>query len=128
KVLLKYRLLLLKYRIVMPWRLTNLILLLEFIHSTLKKGDNNVEAKGFDFLAPTTRRNSMRFYWEEVQALEIRLVLALGMFSGHSGLRIKTFWFTDKLIKTGYSGSFRRRNSWPETNFEVIDAHIGHIT
>ncbi|GKG26182.1 hypothetical protein Tco_0399328, partial [Tanacetum coccineum] len=34
KVLLKYRLLLLKYRMVMPWRLTN--------------------------LAPTTRRNSMR--------------------------------------------------------------------
>ncbi|GJV58210.1 MOR1-like protein isoform X1 [Tanacetum coccineum] len=63
--------------------------------------DNNVEAKGFNFLAPTTHRNSMR---EEVQALERRLVLALRMFSGHSGLRIKTFWFTDKLIKTDAFG------------------------
>ncbi|GJR77378.1 protein MOR1 [Tanacetum coccineum] len=60
----------------------------------VEKCDNSVEAKGFDFLAPTTRRNfmhvlrAMQFYWEEVQVLERRLVLALGKFSGHFGLRI----------------------------------------
>ncbi|GKE16259.1 hypothetical protein Tco_1423836, partial [Tanacetum coccineum] len=84
-------------------------------------GDNNVEAKGFDFLAPTTRTNSMRFYWEEVQALEIRLVLALGMFSGHSDLRIN---FSKQVI----AESFKRRNSCQKQMFEMIDAHIGHIT
>ncbi|GKA51546.1 protein MOR1 [Tanacetum coccineum] len=60
----------------------------------VEKGDNSVEAKGFDFLAPTTRRNSMhvlramQFYLEEVHVLERRLVLALGKFSGHFGLWI----------------------------------------
>ncbi|GJW53444.1 protein MOR1 [Tanacetum coccineum] len=120
KVLLKYRLLLLKYRLVMPWRLTNLILLLEFIHSTLKKGFNHVEAKGFEFLAPTTRRNSMRV----LRAMQLKnpvlveaslgvgktsLVLALGKFFGHSGLWIK---LSEQVI----AEYFRRRNSWPKTN------------
>ncbi|GKE47210.1 leucine-rich repeat protein, partial [Tanacetum coccineum] len=62
------------------------------------KGFNHVEAKGFKFLAPTTRRNSMRV----LRAMQLKnpvlleaspgvgktsLVLALGKFSGHSGLR-----------------------------------------
>ncbi|GJS77914.1 hypothetical protein Tco_0727795 [Tanacetum coccineum] len=68
KVLQMYRLLLLKYLLVMAWRSTILILLLEFIHSTLKKGFNHVEAKGFEFLAPTTRRNSMRV----LQAMQLK--------------------------------------------------------
>ncbi|GKA79011.1 protein MOR1 isoform X1, partial [Tanacetum coccineum] len=68
KVLQKYRLLLLKYLLVMAWRSTILILLLEFIHSKLKKGFNHVEAKGFEFLAPTTRRNSMRV----LQAMQLK--------------------------------------------------------
>ncbi|GJV58208.1 hypothetical protein Tco_1459213 [Tanacetum coccineum] len=70
--------------------------------------DNNVEVKGFDFLAPTTRRNSMRFYWEEVQALKYS--------SSTSPWNVFwTFWFTDKDILV-IAESFRRRNSWPETN------------
>ncbi|GJW52538.1 protein MOR1 [Tanacetum coccineum] len=120
KVLQKYRLLLLKYLLVMAWRSKILILLLEFIHSTLKKGFNHVEAKGFEFLAPTTRRNSMRV----MQAMQLKkpvlleaspgvgktsLVLALGKFSGHSGLRIN---LSEQVI----AEYFRRRNSWPKTN------------
>ncbi|GJT66469.1 protein MOR1 [Tanacetum coccineum] len=118
KVLLKYRLLLLKYRMVMPWRLTNLILLLEFIHSTLKKGFNHVEAKGFEFLAPTTRRNSMRV----LRAMQLKNPVLLGGSPGvgktfrTSPWKVFWAWFTDKLIKTGYSGVFQKKNSWPETN------------
>ncbi|GKE02311.1 midasin isoform X1 [Tanacetum coccineum] len=72
----------------------------------MKKGFNHVEAKGFEFLAPTTRRNSMRV----LQAMQLKkpvlleaslgvgktsLVLALGKFSGHSGLRIN---FSEQVI------------------------------
>ncbi|GJR11583.1 hypothetical protein Tco_0794235 [Tanacetum coccineum] len=120
KVLQMYRLLLLKYLLVMAWRSTILILLLEFIHSTLKKGFNHVEARGFEFLAPTTRRNSMRV----LQAMQLKkpvlleaspcvgktsLVLALGKFSGHSGLQIN---FSEQVI----AEYFKRRISWPKTN------------
>ncbi|GJR11582.1 hypothetical protein Tco_0794234 [Tanacetum coccineum] len=120
KVLQMYRLLLLKYLLVMAWRSTILILLLKFVHSTLKKGFNHVEAKGFEFLAPTTRRNSMRV----LQAMQLKklvlleaspgvgktsLVLALGKFSRNSGLRIN---FSEQVI----AEYFKRRNSWPKTN------------
>ncbi|GJW52539.1 protein MOR1 [Tanacetum coccineum] len=80
----------------------------------------NTEAKGFEFLAPTTRRNSMRV----LRAMQLKnpllleaspgvgktsLVLALGKFSGHSGLRIN---LSEQVI----AEYFRRRNSWPKTN------------
>ncbi|GJZ77949.1 hypothetical protein Tco_0642621 [Tanacetum coccineum] len=35
-----------------------------------------------------------------------------------------TFWFTDKLIKTGYSGVFI---AGQKQMFEMIDADIGHL-
>ncbi|GKC77942.1 hypothetical protein Tco_1128716 [Tanacetum coccineum] len=77
KVLQKYRLLLLKYLLVMAWRSKILILLLEFIHSTLKKGFNHVEAKGFEFLAPTTSRNSMHV----LQAMQLKKPGTYSLFS-----------------------------------------------
>ncbi|GKA55724.1 hypothetical protein Tco_0754796 [Tanacetum coccineum] len=86
----------------------------------IPSGFNHVEAKGFEFLAPTTRRNSMRV----LQAMQLKkpvlleaspcvgktsLVLALGKFSGHSGLQIN---FSEQVI----AEYLKRRNSWPKTN------------
>ncbi|GKA81188.1 reverse transcriptase domain-containing protein [Tanacetum coccineum] len=125
KVLLKYRLLLLKYHLVMAWTLTILILLSEFIHSTLKKinclvvqllflSDNNVEAKAFDFLAPTTRRNSMRV----LRAMQLKKTVLLGGSPG-VGKTFRTSPWKVFFIKTGYSGVFQKKKM-----FEMIDAHI----
>ncbi|PWA97505.1 hypothetical protein CTI12_AA028730 [Artemisia annua] len=78
----------------------------------IEKGDNHVEAKGFEFLAPTTRRNSMRV----LRAMQLKkpvllegspgvgktsLVLALGKFSGHSVVRINLSEQTDMMDLLG---------------------------
>nr|GEU87507.1 midasin isoform X1 [Tanacetum cinerariifolium] len=78
----------------------------------IEKGENHVEAKGFEFLAPTTRRNSMRV----LRAMQLKkpvllegspgvgktsLVLALGKFSGHSVVRINLSEQTDMMDLLG---------------------------
>nr|XP_043616411.1 midasin-like [Erigeron canadensis] len=72
----------------------------------IEKGNRRLEAEGFDFLAPTTRRNSLRV----LRAMQLKkpvllegspgvgktsLVLALGKFSGHSVVRINLSEQTD---------------------------------
>ncbi|GJW66944.1 protein MOR1 [Tanacetum coccineum] len=86
-------------------------------------GDNNVEAKGFDFLAPTTRRNSMPV----LRAMQLKKTGVGKTFSTSPWNVFWTFWFTDKDILV-IAESFRRRNSCQKQMFEMIDAHIGHIT
>ncbi|XP_023760194.1 midasin [Lactuca sativa] len=78
----------------------------------IEKGDNHLETKGFDFLAPTTRRNSLRV----LRAMQLKkpvllegspgvgktsLVLALGKFSGHSVVRINLSEQTDMMDLLG---------------------------
>ncbi|KAI3766421.1 hypothetical protein L2E82_16478 [Cichorium intybus] len=78
----------------------------------IEKGGNHVETKGFDFLAPTTRRNSLRV----LRAMQLKkpvllegspgvgktsLVLALGKFSGHSVVRINLSEQTDMMDLLG---------------------------
>ncbi|GKB56536.1 protein MOR1, partial [Tanacetum coccineum] len=66
-----------------------------------------VEAKGYEFLAPTLVR---KFLLEASPGVgKTSLVLALGKFFGHSGLRIN---LSEQVI----AEYFRRRNSWPKTN------------
>ncbi|KAI3759776.1 hypothetical protein L6452_07827 [Arctium lappa] len=78
----------------------------------IEKGDNHLEAEGFEFLAPTTRRNSLRV----LRAMQLKkpvllegspgvgktsLVLALGKFSGHSVVRINLSEQTDMMDLLG---------------------------
>ncbi|KAJ9568543.1 hypothetical protein OSB04_004509 [Centaurea solstitialis] len=78
----------------------------------IEKGNNHLEAKGFEFLAPTTRRNSSRV----LRAMQLKkpvllegspgvgktsLVLALGKFSGHSVVRINLSEQTDMMDLLG---------------------------
>ncbi|PWA32606.1 AAA+ ATPase domain-containing protein [Artemisia annua] len=46
----------------------------------IEKGDNHVEAKGFEFLAPTTRRNSMRV----LRAMQLKKPGTHSLFFIHS--------------------------------------------
>ncbi|KAL4583665.1 hypothetical protein LXL04_008247 [Taraxacum kok-saghyz] len=78
----------------------------------IEKGGNHLETKGFDFVAPTTRRNSLRV----LRAMQLKkpvllegspgvgktsLVLALGKFSGHSVVRINLSEQTDMMDLLG---------------------------
>ncbi|KAD4889375.1 hypothetical protein E3N88_21448 [Mikania micrantha] len=75
-------------------------------------GDNHLQAEGFEFLAPTTRRNSLRV----LRAMQLKkpvllegspgvgktsLVLALGRFSGHPVVRINLSEQTDMMDLLG---------------------------
>ncbi|KAL0354508.1 UNVERIFIED_CONTAM: Midasin [Sesamum radiatum] len=56
----------------------------------IEKGTDCVGAEGFEFLAPTTRRNTLRSWcWEN------SLIVALGRFSGHTVVRINLSEQTD---------------------------------
>ncbi|KAL4573306.1 hypothetical protein LXL04_020106 [Taraxacum kok-saghyz] len=78
----------------------------------IEKGGNHLETKRFDFVAPTTRRNSLRV----LRAMQLKkpvllegspgvgktsLVLALGKFSGHSVVRINLSEQTDMMDLLG---------------------------
>ncbi|KAI3727341.1 hypothetical protein L1987_67154 [Smallanthus sonchifolius] len=78
----------------------------------IEKGQNHLQAEGFEFLAPTTRRNSLRV----LRAMQLKkpvllegspgvgktsLVLALGKFSGHSVVRINLSEQTDMMDLLG---------------------------
>ncbi|XP_071712181.1 midasin isoform X2 [Rutidosis leptorrhynchoides] len=78
----------------------------------IEKGEKRIEAKGFEFLAPTTRENSLRV----LRAMQLKrpvllegspgvgktsLVLALGKFSGHSVVRINLSEQTDMMDLLG---------------------------
>ncbi|KAJ0755641.1 putative von Willebrand factor, type A, AAA+ ATPase domain, midasin, midasin, AAA lid domain 7 [Helianthus annuus] len=78
----------------------------------IEKGNNRLQAEGFEFLAPTTRRNSLRV----LRAMQLKkpvllegspgvgktsLILALGKFSGHSVVRINLSEQTDMMDLLG---------------------------
>ncbi|KAK1434225.1 hypothetical protein QVD17_11144 [Tagetes erecta] len=78
----------------------------------IENGTNRLQAEGFQFLAPTTRRNSLRV----LRAMQLKkpvllegspgvgktsLVLALGKFSGHSVVRINLSEQTDMMDLLG---------------------------
>ncbi|XP_076884991.1 midasin-like [Bidens hawaiensis] len=78
----------------------------------IEKGENRLRTEGFEFMAPTTRRNSLRV----LRAMQLKkpvllegspgvgktsLILALGKFSGHSVVRINLSEQTDMMDLLG---------------------------